>query len=148
MRVKTSVKLPSALLKEIDRLDGNRPAFLERAAVSYIGKRIKSDLDAQDAAILDRIARRTQRAVRCDRVPRDAERVHQVSAARRLVSGHQTWTPDPRPGSKKDPRKQRVFVVVSRQVLIDQNSRRSFALPHTPDTTVCRPRSRSELTTA
>ncbi len=56
MRVKTSVTLPSALLKEIDRLDGNRSAFLERAAVAYIGKRVKSDLDAQDAAILDRVA--------------------------------------------------------------------------------------------
>jgi hypothetical protein len=56
MRVKTSVTLPSALLKEIDRLDGNRSAFLERAAVAYIGKQIKSDLDARDAAILDRVA--------------------------------------------------------------------------------------------
>lgn len=56
MRVKTSVTLPSALLKEIDRLDDNRSAFLERAAVAYIGKRRKSELDAQDAAILDRVA--------------------------------------------------------------------------------------------
>jgi metal-responsive CopG/Arc/MetJ family transcriptional regulator len=56
MRVKTSVTLPSALLKEIDRLDSNRSAFLERAALAYIGKRVKLDLDAQDAAILDRIA--------------------------------------------------------------------------------------------
>jgi metal-responsive CopG/Arc/MetJ family transcriptional regulator len=56
MRVKTSVTLPSALLKEIDRLDGNRSAFLERAALAYIGKRVKSDLDAHDAAILESIA--------------------------------------------------------------------------------------------
>lgn len=56
MRVKTSVTLPSSLLKEIDRLDSNRSAFLERAALSYISKRLKSELDAQDAAILERVA--------------------------------------------------------------------------------------------
>lgn len=56
MRVKTSVTLPSSLLKEIDRLDGNRSAFLERAALAYICKRAKSELDAQDASILDRVA--------------------------------------------------------------------------------------------
>ena len=56
MRVKTSVTLPSSLLREIDRLDGNRSAFLERAAVSYIGKQLKFELDARDAAILDRVA--------------------------------------------------------------------------------------------
>jgi len=56
MRVKTSVTLPRSLLKEIDRLDSNRSAFLERAALSYIGKRVKSELDARDAAILDRVA--------------------------------------------------------------------------------------------
>ena len=56
MRVKTSVTLPSSLLQEIDRLDSNRSAFLERAALSYIAKRVKSELDARDAAILDRVA--------------------------------------------------------------------------------------------
>jgi metal-responsive CopG/Arc/MetJ family transcriptional regulator len=56
MRVKTSITLPSSLLKEIDRLDGNRSAFLERAALSYISKRTKSELDARDASILDRVA--------------------------------------------------------------------------------------------
>ena len=56
MRVKASVTLPRALLEEIDRLDGNRSAFLERAAVAYIGKRFKSAPNAQDAAILDRVA--------------------------------------------------------------------------------------------
>jgi hypothetical protein len=56
MRVKTSVTLPSELQKEIERFDSNRSAFLERAALAYIGKRFKSDLYAQDAAILDRVA--------------------------------------------------------------------------------------------
>ena len=41
MRVKTSVTLPDSLLAEIDRRDGNRSAFLERAA--------------KDAAILEQI---------------------------------------------------------------------------------------------
>lgn len=52
----TSVTLPSSLLREVDRLDGNRSAFLERAAASYISKRLKSELDARDAAIFDRVA--------------------------------------------------------------------------------------------
>jgi len=56
MRVKTSVTLPISLLKEIDRLDSNRSAFLARAALSYIGQHVKSELDARDAAILDRVA--------------------------------------------------------------------------------------------
>jgi metal-responsive CopG/Arc/MetJ family transcriptional regulator len=56
MRVKTSVTLPSGLLKEIDRRDTNRSAFLERAALSYLASMAKSDLDAKDAAILNRIA--------------------------------------------------------------------------------------------
>ena len=50
MRVKTSVTLPSALLKEIDRLDANRSAFLERAALSFIGQQVKAELDARDRA--------------------------------------------------------------------------------------------------
>ena len=56
MRVKTSVTLPSSLLEEIDRIDDNRSAFLERAALSYLARRAKAERDAKDAAILDRIA--------------------------------------------------------------------------------------------
>lgn len=56
MRVKTSVTLPSALLEQIDRIDSNRAAFLERAALSYLARRAKIERDAQDAAILDRVA--------------------------------------------------------------------------------------------
>jgi metal-responsive CopG/Arc/MetJ family transcriptional regulator len=56
MRVKTSVTLPSSLLKAIDRLDGNRSAFLERAALAYISSRTKAELDVRDASILDRVA--------------------------------------------------------------------------------------------
>jgi metal-responsive CopG/Arc/MetJ family transcriptional regulator len=56
MRVKTSVTLPSTLLEEIDRVDSNRSAFLEKAAVSYLARRAKAERDARDAAILDRVA--------------------------------------------------------------------------------------------
>ena len=56
MRVKTSVTLSTALLEQIDRLEGNRSAFLERAALAYLARRAKTERDAQDAAILDRVA--------------------------------------------------------------------------------------------
>ena len=56
MRVKTSVTLPSALLEQIDRIDSNRSAFLERAALAYLARKAKTERDAQDAAILDRVA--------------------------------------------------------------------------------------------
>ena len=51
-----SVTLPSTLLEEIDRVDSNRSAFLEKAAVSYLARRAKTERDARDAAILDRVA--------------------------------------------------------------------------------------------
>lgn len=56
MKVKTSVTLPSALLERIDRIDSNRSAFLERAALSYLARRTKAERDTLDAAILDRVA--------------------------------------------------------------------------------------------
>ena len=56
MKVKTSVTLSSALLEQIDRIDDNRSAFLERAAFSYLAVKAKAERDAQDAAILDRVA--------------------------------------------------------------------------------------------
>ena len=56
MRVKTSITLPSTLLEEIDRVDSNRSAFLERAATSYLARAAKAERDGRDAAILDRIA--------------------------------------------------------------------------------------------
>lgn len=56
MRVKTSVTLPRSLLKEIDRIDSNRSAFLERAAFEHLARRVKVERDVEDAAILERIA--------------------------------------------------------------------------------------------
>jgi metal-responsive CopG/Arc/MetJ family transcriptional regulator len=61
MRIKTSVTLPSALLEEIDRLDSNRPAFLEKAAQAYLARVAKAGRDAKDTAILERNAARLNR---------------------------------------------------------------------------------------
>ncbi len=58
MRVKTSVTLPEELLGEIDRLDSNRSAFLERAARHYLTEAAKAARDARDAAIIERHAER------------------------------------------------------------------------------------------
>jgi metal-responsive CopG/Arc/MetJ family transcriptional regulator len=58
MRVKTSVTLPEELLGEIDRLDSNRSAFLERAARQYLTQASKATRDARDAAIIERHAKR------------------------------------------------------------------------------------------
>jgi metal-responsive CopG/Arc/MetJ family transcriptional regulator len=58
MKVKTSVTLPSALLEEIDRVDSNRSAFLERAALAYLARSSKEARDLRDAKILDRHADR------------------------------------------------------------------------------------------
>ena len=52
MRVKTSVTLPDALLKEIDRLNDNRSAFLEQAAKLYLAQCARQERDARDAALI------------------------------------------------------------------------------------------------
>jgi metal-responsive CopG/Arc/MetJ family transcriptional regulator len=46
MRVKTSVTLPSDLLKSIDRADPNRSAFIERASRAYLARIEKSRQEA------------------------------------------------------------------------------------------------------
>ena len=66
LRVRTSVTLPSALRAEIDKLDTNRSAFLERAATSHMAKLSKAKLskaklpnakrDARDLEIINRCA--------------------------------------------------------------------------------------------
>jgi metal-responsive CopG/Arc/MetJ family transcriptional regulator len=61
MRVKTSVTLPSSLLEEIDRLNGNRSAFLEHAAKLYLAQSSKQEREAKDAAILEKNAERLNR---------------------------------------------------------------------------------------
>lgn len=54
MKVKTSITLPEDLLTEIDKLDSNRSAFLERAARSHLAALGKAERQARDAAILER----------------------------------------------------------------------------------------------
>jgi metal-responsive CopG/Arc/MetJ family transcriptional regulator len=61
MRVKTSVTLPATLLKEIDRHNSNRSAFLEEAAQLYLAQRAKHDRDAKDSAIFAKAADRLNR---------------------------------------------------------------------------------------
>jgi hypothetical protein len=61
MRVKTSVSLPSSLLKEIDRHSGNRSAFLEEAANFYLAQSAKRIREAKDAVILEKNIERLNR---------------------------------------------------------------------------------------
>jgi metal-responsive CopG/Arc/MetJ family transcriptional regulator len=61
MRIKTSVTLPATLLKEIDRRNSNRSAFIEQAAKHYLAQSAKYERDARDLAILDQNAERLNR---------------------------------------------------------------------------------------
>ncbi len=58
MKAKTSITLPSDLLKRIDRADANRSAFLERAARAYLARLEKAQREAADAEIINRHADR------------------------------------------------------------------------------------------
>ena len=64
MRVKTSITLPADLLDRVDRVDSNRSAFLERAAVVYLARLEQADRDRRDIAIINRHARRLNREAR------------------------------------------------------------------------------------
>ena len=61
MRVKTSVTLPKQLLSRLDRVDKNRSAILERAAVAYLARLEKYARDQKDIEIIDRNAKRLNR---------------------------------------------------------------------------------------
>jgi metal-responsive CopG/Arc/MetJ family transcriptional regulator len=61
MKVKTSVTLSSALLEEIDKVNSNRSAFLEEAALLFLEKNAKRARDIKDAAILNRCSERLNR---------------------------------------------------------------------------------------
>ena len=56
MRVKTSVTLPKDLLQRLDRLDRNRSAILERAALAYLARLEREARDRKDMAIINRNA--------------------------------------------------------------------------------------------
>ncbi len=58
MRVKTSITLPQELLSRLDRVDTNRSALLERAAISYLAAIERENRDRKDREIIDRNAER------------------------------------------------------------------------------------------
>lgn len=61
VRVKTSVTLPKQLLGRLDRVDKNRSAILERAAIAYLARLEREARDNQDIKIIDRNAKRLNR---------------------------------------------------------------------------------------
>ena len=61
MRVKTSITLPKGLLHRLDRLDKNRSAVLERAALSYLARLEREARDRKDIDIIERNAARLNR---------------------------------------------------------------------------------------
>jgi metal-responsive CopG/Arc/MetJ family transcriptional regulator len=59
--VKTSITLPKELLSRLDRLDKNRSALLERAAIAYLARLEREARDQRDLDIIDRNADRLNR---------------------------------------------------------------------------------------
>ena len=58
VRVKTSITLPKGLLNRLDRVDKNRSALLERAALSYLTQMERQARDRRDIEIIDHNAER------------------------------------------------------------------------------------------
>ena len=58
MRVKISITLPAELIARLDRLDKNRSALLEQAALAYLAQREKQARDKKDIALIERNAGR------------------------------------------------------------------------------------------
>jgi len=61
VRVKTSITLPEALLDRLDRVDKNRSALLERAAVVYLSQLEREERERRDLEIINRNAKRLNR---------------------------------------------------------------------------------------
>jgi metal-responsive CopG/Arc/MetJ family transcriptional regulator len=61
VRVKTSITLPKTLLSRLDRVDKNRSALLERAAVAYLAQLERQARDRRDMEIIERNADRLNR---------------------------------------------------------------------------------------
>ena len=61
MRVKTSITLPAGLLSRLDRVDKNRSALLERAALAYLAQLERQARDRRDVEIIERNAERLNR---------------------------------------------------------------------------------------
>ena len=58
VRVKTSITLPKQLLSRLDRVDKNRSALLERAAIAYLTQLERQARDRKDIQIINRNAER------------------------------------------------------------------------------------------
>jgi metal-responsive CopG/Arc/MetJ family transcriptional regulator len=58
VRVEISVTLPEDLLSRLDRVDKDRSALLERAALSYLMRRERHARDREDISIIDHNAER------------------------------------------------------------------------------------------
>lgn len=64
MKVKTSITLSEDVLREIDRLAGNRTsrsALIERAIQAYLDGRTRRERDARELRTINRQARRLNR---------------------------------------------------------------------------------------
>jgi metal-responsive CopG/Arc/MetJ family transcriptional regulator len=61
VRVKTSITLPEDLLDRLDRVDKNRSALLERAALAWLAQFERQMRDRKDLEIIDRNADRLNR---------------------------------------------------------------------------------------
>jgi metal-responsive CopG/Arc/MetJ family transcriptional regulator len=61
VRVKTSITLPSELISQLDRVDKNRSALLERAARAYLARLEIDERDRRDIEIINRNAERLNR---------------------------------------------------------------------------------------
>jgi metal-responsive CopG/Arc/MetJ family transcriptional regulator len=61
VRVKTSITLPRALLRRLDRIEKNRSGLIERAALAYLAQMEEQARDRKDIEIIDRHAARLNR---------------------------------------------------------------------------------------
>jgi metal-responsive CopG/Arc/MetJ family transcriptional regulator len=61
VKIKTSITLPAELLVRLDRVDKNRSAVLERAALAYLSLLDQQARDRRDIAIIERNAKRLNR---------------------------------------------------------------------------------------
>ena len=58
MRIKTSITLSKELLVRLDKVDKNRSALLERAALAYLARLEREKRDQRDVEIINRNADR------------------------------------------------------------------------------------------
>jgi len=61
LRVKTSITFPAELLSRLDRVDKNRSALLERAAIAWHAHLERAERDRRDIEIINRNAARLNR---------------------------------------------------------------------------------------